>query len=234
MKHIRILCLLLIMSMISLTGCMDVKDMSEEKADLVAEYAAGVLLRYSDTYEYRLITKDQQDRQEEPEATVTPAGETAAATPTPAASGTSGGAQEPETAEVPEVSLDALYQLKGIKVSYDTCQFTKQYGDTEIYANKGETLFVVTFALKNVSAAGKKVNLMDREIQYTLDVDGNQYVQGINMLPDGGLDYLETTIKKGKTKKAVLIFRMDQERASASSVNLTIEEGNKKTSIKLK
>lgn len=238
MKHTRILCFLLIVSMISLTGCMDVKDMSEEKSGLVAEYAAGVLLRYSDKYEHRLITREQLAKQEKETADASSPAESTA-TPTvssaPDGSGTPGEAQEPEVSEVPEVSLDELYQLKGIKVSYASCEFTKQYGNSEIRAMEGETLFVVTFAFKNVSGAGKKVNLMDqRDIQYTLDVDGNQFFPGVNILPNGGLNYLDTTIKKGKTEKAVLIFRMDQDRTSASSVNLTIEENNKKTSIKIK
>lgn len=233
MKHIRILCLLLIVSMISLTGCMDVKDISEEKADLVAEYAAGVLLRYSDKYERRLITKEQLARQGA-ESTAEPSEAAASAEPTATATDGEAG-QQPETTQVPEVSLDELYQLDGIQVSYDSCEFTKRYKDTEVRAEDGETLFVVSFALKNTSGEAKKVDLMNRgNIQYKLDVDGNQYFPGINMLPDGGLNYLETTIKKGKTKKTVLIFRMDQERTSASSVNLTIEEGNKKTSIKIK
>lgn len=235
MKHIRILCLLLIVSMISLTGCMDVKDISEEKADLVAEYAAGVLLRYSDKYEHRLITKEQLARQGA-EDTAEPAETPAAAATAEATAAAAGGeeGQQPETTQVPEVSLDELYQLDGIQVSYDSCEFTKQYKNTEVRAEDGKTLFVVSFALKNTSGAAKKADLMDRNIQYTLDVDGNQYFPGINMLPDGTLDYLETTIKKGKTKKAVLIFQMDQERTSASSVNLTVEEGNKKNSIKIK
>lgn len=238
MKHIRILSLLLIVSMISLTGCMNVKDMSEEKSGLVAEYAAGVLLRYSDQYEHRLITRDQlEDQGVEAPATPVAANptETPAVSVVPDAPQTSGEAPEPTVEEVPEVSLDELYQLSGIEVSYDSCEFTKRYGNSEIRAEEGETLFVVTFALKNVSGAGKKVNLMDRrEIQYTLDMDGNQYFPGISMLSNGGLAYLETTIKKGKTEKAVLIFRMDQERTAASSATLTIEEGSRKATVKLK
>ena len=238
MKHIRILGLLLLVSMVSLTGCMNVKDMSEEKSGMVAEYAAGVLLRYSDQYEHRLITREQLEDQEV-EATATPAAPDASETPAvsaaPDSPQASGEESEPVAEEIPEVSLDELYQLNGIKVSYDSCQFTKRYGNSEIQAEEGETLFVVTFALKNVSGAGKKVNLMDRrEIQYTLDVDGNQYFPGISILPNGGLDHLKTTIKKGKTEKAVLIFRMDQERTAASSATLTIEENSRKTTIKLK
>lgn len=241
MKHKRILCLVLTVSVVSLTGCMGVKDMSEEQSDLVAEYAAGVLLRYSDKYERRLITKEQREKQDETEAEATPSPPVATPTATMAPESTTGteptasGSDTPEVTAVPEVSLDELYQLEGIKVSYDSCRFTKRYGSSQIRADKGQTLFVVTFALKNVSGAGKKVSLMDRRnITYTLDVDGSQYSPGINMLPNGGMDYLETSIAKGKTDKAVLIFQMDAGKQSASSMTLTIEEGNKRTGLKLK
>lgn len=241
MKRTRILCLILAVSVISLTGCMDVKDMSEEQSDLVAEYAAGVLLRYSDKYERRLITKEQHEKQDEAEVTASPPVATPPATPAPVTSAateptaSASDASEATAEPVPEVSLDELYQLEGIKVSYDSCRFTKRYGSSQIRADKGQTLFVVTFALKNVSGAGKKVSLMDRRnITYTLDVDGSQYSPGINMLPNGGMDYLETSIAKGKTDKAVLIFQMDAGKQSASSMTLTIEEGNKRTSLKLK
>ena len=46
---------------VSLTGCMDsVKDLSDEKSDMVAEYSAGLLLRHSDSYSKRLVTKADQ------------------------------------------------------------------------------------------------------------------------------------------------------------------------------
>ena len=209
----------------------------------MAEYAAGVLLRYSDKYERRLITKEQREKQDEAkvETTTSPPGATPTATSVPetadSAAPTASGSDAPKgtTEPVPEVSLDELYQLDGVQVSYDSCRFTKRYGSSQIRADKGQTLFVVTFALKNVSGAGKEVSLMDRRnITYTLDVDGSQYSPGINMLPNGGMDYLDTSIAKGKTEKAVLIFQMDTAKQSASAMTLTIEEGSKRTSLKLK
>lgn len=237
MKHIHIFCLVLIVLSISLTGCMDVKDLSEEKADLVAEYAAGVLLRYSDQYERRLITKEQAEgQQEEQSASTTPEAEptfsNAPETTSPVA--VDGTNSTIESIAVPEMSLDELYHLDGIQVSYDSYEFTKRYGSTQIRAEEGETLLVVSFGLKNISGSKKKVSLMDRDIAYSLDVDGSQYLPEINILLNGGLNYFEDTIAKGKTETAVLIFRMDQNRSSASSITLTIEEGSSKSSVKLK
>ena len=62
---------------VSLTGCMDsVKDLSDEKSDMVAEYSAGLLLRHSDSYSKRLVTKADQtgnNSQEDVQTTATPA-----------------------------------------------------------------------------------------------------------------------------------------------------------------
>ena len=62
MKHNRIrLLFVMLFAIMTLCGCLDVKNMTDEEADMVAEYSAGVLLRYSDTYEWRLITKEQRE-----------------------------------------------------------------------------------------------------------------------------------------------------------------------------
>ena len=62
---------------VSLTGCMDsVKNLSDEKSDMVAEYSAGLLLRHSDSYSKRLVTKADQtgnNSQEDVQTTATPA-----------------------------------------------------------------------------------------------------------------------------------------------------------------
>ncbi|MBO6108874.1 MAG: hypothetical protein J6P16_05675, partial [Eubacterium sp.] len=47
----------LIMGML-LTGCGDLPDISEHQSDLIAEYAGGVLLKYSPKYQLRLVEND--------------------------------------------------------------------------------------------------------------------------------------------------------------------------------
>ena len=79
MKRNGIFILLTILSILSLTGCADLSDLTEEQSNLIAQYSAGVLLRYSDSYERRLITKEQLKKQgaeeaapEQPETQTTP------------------------------------------------------------------------------------------------------------------------------------------------------------------
>ena len=61
MRQIRFLCAVLAVSVLSLTGCADIKNLSEEQENEIAEYAAGVLLQNSDKYPYRLIAKEEKE-----------------------------------------------------------------------------------------------------------------------------------------------------------------------------
>ena len=45
----------------SLTGCVEGPQLSEEQENLIAEYAGGVLLRYSHKYDLRLVENDVDD-----------------------------------------------------------------------------------------------------------------------------------------------------------------------------
>ena len=240
MRQIRFLCTVLAVSVLSLTGCADIKNLSEEQENEIAEYAAGVLLQNSDKYPYRLITKKEKEVTETP--TPMPATPTPTPTPTSAAAQASDAPQEsqPEqTAAAPEdskkeVSLDDLYHLKGVSVLYTSYRLADKYGSSQIRAEQGKKLLVAEFSLKNNSGAKKKVKLIDRrKITYQLNVDGTTYSPQISLL-ENQLDYLETVIAKGKSQKAVLVFQVDKNATNASSIDLSIEEGNNKTSVKMK
>lgn len=245
MKHNRI-CLVfaLLLSIAVLSGCMDMKNLTEEESSMVAEYSAGVLLRYSDQYERRLITQEQREKEQTEEGipTAAPSPMPSAAPSVSAVSVT--GTPSESTAEPSEepseqmVSLNDLYHLNGLDFSYAGYQLCKKYpknSDSPIRAEKGQSLLVVTVRVRNTSGTAKKVNLMQRrKIAYQLNMDGSEYQPGISMLENGGLNYLKTTISKGKTENAVLIFRVSDEQKKAASISLTVQEGDKVSEIQLK
>ena len=244
MKYNKIMFLfLMLFLMTSLCGCVKVQEMTEEQSDLVAEYSAGVLLRYSYRYDRRLVTKDQlaKENQDEngagntitSEATVTPE---ITPTPQPAASGdtaSGSGVDGQQTAEHPTVALNDVYHMEGLDFSYQSYQFCKKYS-TQITAEKGQTLLVVEFNVKNRSGKKQKVNLGKRNISYQLTVDGSEYQPTISILSNMGLNFLNTTIPSGKTEKAVLIYRMSEERKQASEITLSVEDGDKVSIVKIK
>lgn len=231
MRQIRFLCAVLAVSVLSLTGCADIKNLSEEQENEIAEYAAGVLLQNSDKYPYRLITKEEKEVTETP--TPTPTSAAAQASDAPQESQPEQTAAAPEDSKK-EVSLDDLYHLKGVSILYTSYRLADKYGSSQIRAEQGKKLLVAEFSLKNNSGAKKKVKLIDRrKISYQLNVDGTTYSPQISLL-ENQLDYLEATIAKGKSQKAVLVFQVDKNATNASSIDLSIEEGNNKTSVKMK
>lgn len=265
MRYNRIwLTLALLAVILVLGGCMSVQDLTEQEAGLVAEYSAGVLLRYSDQYERRLITKDQRKGEDtvvsaptvtSPAVSATPApapaslpdgsGDSAAPGGDPAASSDPGDpatdVQPVEADTSKQVSLNGLYHIKGLDFSYESYQFCDRYPKSSnstsvITAGKGETLLVVRFRIRNKSGKKKKVNFIKRaqKISYIMTVDGNEYEPGLNILPNTGLNFLNTTIKKGAVEEAVLIYTMAKERQQAASIALQIKEGNNAVNVQLK
>lgn len=73
---------LIAMSAMLMTGCVDaMPELTAEQSDIIAEYAAGLLLKYSPRYQYRIVSEEElaaavADRQEVSEVETEPATET--------------------------------------------------------------------------------------------------------------------------------------------------------------
>ena len=138
-------------------------------------------------------------------------------------------------AETPGVTVNDFFFFFCVTVTYDSYRFASKYGSTQIRADEGETLLVVTFVLKNTTGKTKELNLMKRtDISYQADVDGEQYQPGISMLENGGLNQLSTKLKAGEKEKAVLIYRMSRDKKDAASVVLTLSDKNRTAKVTLR
>lgn len=180
-----------------------------------------------------------------PEAPETPAAEpgTEGADSQDTSTGESDAAsgQSVEEDNTEKVSLNDLFHIKGLDFSYKSYQFCDKYpkggdGIIPITAGKDETLLVVHFQIHNKSGAKKKVSLGRRanNISYKLKVDGSEYEPGISILKNTGLNYLNTTLRKGGKEDAVLVYTMSKERRQASGITLRIQEGKKAVDLQLK
>ena len=236
-----------------LAGCAELPNISEQQSNMVAEYAGGVLLRYSGKYALRLVEKDedgdgiedsmaasgkavtaQPDESASPSPSPTPEASTS---PDAKESSEPDESSEPEPTEEPTVSLNDLYGIKGLDFSYRSSEFTTKYPKNsdavEITPDEGQILYVVSFRVKNTSKKAIKVNLTERPFHYELDMGGEVTLPAISLLPNGGLNYLMTTIQAGKTEEAVLIFNLDRSKKGTKGNTLTITEGDKSAVINL-
>ena len=94
-------------------------------------------------------------------------------------------------------------------------------------------MYIVNFKVKNTGSKSVRVNLTGRPFHYELSVGGDTYLPTLSLLPNGGLNYLMTTIKPGKTEKASLIFNLDREKKGTKGNTLSITEGEKTAIIDL-
>lgn len=230
-KKKRILLLCLCASMCMLVGCVEGKSLTEEQQDVIAEYSAGVLLRNYDKYNQRLVKTEPVVPAVTEQPTAAPATE-----PPVTDSGTSQpGAEEEE--QLNEVSLDDLYHVSGMKVSYDSYVACNEYpkdSPMQLTAKKGQFLLVVRFVVKNKSSKPLSVDLMKREISYLLNMDGKEYQPVIAMQENGGMNYLKTKLKAGASEKAILVYEIPDESKDPESMVLTVKDGGDATTIRLK
>ena len=192
------------LSIVLLTGCSSA-DLSEENQDKVAEYASEVVLKHDANYDKKRI---------DTEAAVT-----------------SEDGQQPEKTAIPEVSLEELYQLKDVSISYQSYEICSKYpkkSEFSMIAKKGETFVIVKFMAQNKSSSKTKVDLIKRKIDYELMVGEKPYNPTIAMLMNGGLNNFKTTLNPKEKQKAVLVYNVPKAEINAETLTLTIKEGDKK------
>ena len=262
MKNNRIKAVIAMLLCVILVGCMDYPPISEEQENMVAEYAGGVLLRYSHRYDLRLVSNDIDEDGVEDGGSVSgaaadtiepgesPLPSTPAETTGPEATDKPESSDQPEQSEEPKqpeqaepteeptVSLNELYDIPGLDFSYQSSKYTNKYPENEddslaITPEGGQVLYVVSFRIKNTSGKSKRVNLTDRAFHYELEIGGETVLPSISLLPNGGLNYLMTRIPAGETEEAVLIFNLDDSKRGTKGNVLSITEGDKTARVNL-
>ncbi len=210
-------------TMLLLAGCAESKDLTEEQQDVIAEYAAGIVLQHDEGYARRLVKQENAPvatPAATPQATAVPVSEEAV----------SEGTDEKDTTE--EVSLNDLYQVEGMEASYKSYSVCHEY-TKEIRAAEDECMYVVSFQVKNTTQKALKVDLSKREIRYVLEADGEQYVAHMSFLKNGGMNFLKTTLKADSSEKAVVIFVLPEKAKNAKNVVLTVTDKERVTTIPL-
>ncbi len=148
-KCILSVCLCLVMLM--LAGCVQARELTEEKQDIIAEYSAGIVLQHADNYKKRL---EKQENPVTPEVSQPPQ-VTAVPENTPEPAQAAGSEEEPALAQV---SLNDLYQVSGMNAEYVSYKSCSKYTN-QIAAHKGEWLYIVNFRVSNSTKKPLKVDL---------------------------------------------------------------------------
>ena len=136
--------------------------------------------------------------------------------------------------KVKEVDLENLYG-RGIGVKYISYEVTKnittQY--SSVSAHDGKKLVVLHFKVKNSSEYKRKINLLKKNVTYSISINGKSYGAPLFSIAEGDMQYFTETIPAGKSKDGLLIFEVDKS-VKLKNVVVDATNGKKKSSVNIK
>lgn len=206
-----------------LTGCIDsMPDMTEEQSELVAEYAADMLLKYSPNYHYRIADEEevasaeaemetsqeeetmQEESQPSQDLSQTGSGETVSV------------GAETSVEDGSEYDLAAFFGMDQFSIMYASCEVTDAYPNAEsgvgfsVTAPQGYNLLVLHFDVENLGEEAAQCDLFDQISKVSVNVNDAGYVQALSTLLTNDLTTYMEDIPAGEVADAVVVVPVEQ------------------------
>lgn len=206
-----------------LTGCIDsMPDMTEEQSELVAEYAADMLLKYSPNYHYRIADEEevasaeaemetsqeeetmQEESQPSQDLSQTGSGETVSV------------GAETSVEDGAEYDLAAFFGMDQFSIMYASCEVTDAYPNAEsgvgfsVTAPQGYNLLVLHFDVENLGEEAAQCDLFDQISKVSVNVNDAGYVQALSTLLTNDLTTYMEDIPAGEVEDAVVVVPVEQ------------------------
>lgn len=254
MKKYKMLGLLAAASFI-LTGCIDsMPELTDEQTEMISEYSARLLLKYSSNYNYRLaddrvlaeaILQEEllEDAQEEaseqpdiPEQTDENESGTQEQASEPQAE-----EQEPTGVEVlvtDEADIAELLGIDGAAIKYQSFEvcssYPKESSGFSVTAAQGKKLLVVHFDIESATGEDAECNLLDQNLSIRMNVNGRSLKVMNTLLPNDISSYIDT-IHAGDVQEVVALAEMaDMEDADIETLTMRISANSGSFDIQLR
>jgi hypothetical protein len=236
MRRLRLI--IAVFLILTLTGCTKEYNLTEEQTEATAEYMAGLLLRYDNNYKPSLISKEelyaQEDDASEEFEDIT--------TPTPTASPieeSSDDVNNEEEKTQKDYTLTEVIGVKNIEIQYSGYQICEYYPEDSsnsyfsLTPREGYQLLVTSFQAKNNSKKDKAFNLSETNVLYQLDINVGTVYKPLLTLLENDLQYIDITIKAGKTETVLLVFEVSKD-VDISEINLIALKDERTEIIEIK
>lgn len=224
----RIILLGISMMLGMLCGCLEATPLTDSEMDVVAEYAATLLLKHDTKYVtplYYAETSEEMEKLLTPTPTPTP---TEVPTPTPVvgnnnASGNSSVTGQPTLTPTPTPpmyndeetgkQLTEIIAVEDITVTCENFKLMDSVVSNEYFAlaaKKGRQYAVVSFKLHNETDQEIIFDASEKGLEYSIDVNtGTVSKVSLSML-ENDLQYMPIAVPANGTADAVLVFEIDK------------------------
>lgn len=241
---------LLAMSAVLLTGCVDaMPELTAEQSDIIAEYAAGLLLKYSSNYNYKIASEEEVAaalavRQEVPEPETENETEPDS---TEAEAGTESGEASPETQTteteqvqiVTDLDFAAELDIDDLIIRYQSFEICSSYPENNsgfsVDAAQGRKLLVMHFDLEGLPEEDVDCNLFDYDIKMRVKINDSTSAAVLNtLIPNDLASYMEV-VHAGETVDVVAVAEIgDMTEEAIQTLVLHASSKGQTCAVKLK
>lgn len=221
MKRKGLVALVLLVALLG-TGCgASQTTLTKEENDMVAEYMAGLLLKYDLRYDEKLVYEKEEENEPVDSFESVKKEETV---PEKIETVTEAEVETETDASITYQPISKIYEADGCTVEYIDAKEYQMYPKTKednyflLEAADGKKLLLLNFEVKNDGNEEKTFSLVDSKIQYVLEnKNGKTYRPLLTVLVDD-LQYLDVKIAPGKSKKAVIVFELPEKAEKKDSI----------------
>lgn len=228
-------------------GCYEPLEITDQELEMVAEYAARVLVDHGTQTKEALLNRTEQEEALILSATPTPR-PTPAVTVPPGKDETPGAevTKKPDATPVPDNTEHTMQELTGLMAKEDfyfnytgyvTATVYQGAGELFASAEDGKQLIVLEFDITNQSVGAATLSLnhgASKEFSYILRFGKTSVRPSLTLLQEDLYTSYQAEYAAGETKKGVLVFECPKE--EADSVTLTVQKkaDGKDTSVLIK
>ncbi len=216
-----------------LGGCLEATPLTEKEMDVVADYAASLLLKYDKHYDTPLYYAEELEVRLTPTPTPTPKPKNPTPTPRPVAGKPSGSDSAtvsptpmlPYNHEETTRQLTEIIAVENITVTCENYELKKSVESKEYFslvAKDGSQYVVINFLLHNNTDKELIFDASENGLEYSVDINAKDTSRVSLSMLENDLQYMEIPVPANGTAEAVLVFEISDE--EPETIHLIIED----------
>lgn len=241
---------LLAMSAVLLTGCVDsMPELTAEQSDIIAEYAAGLLLKYSSNYNYKIASEEEvaaamaareEVSESEPEQeTETDHAQTLEEADQDSSSSETQPTEEEQVQFVSDLDFAAELGIDDLIIRYQSFEICDSYPHNNsgfsVDAAQGKKLLVMHFDMEGLPEEDVDCNLFDYDIKMRVNINDTVSAAVLNtMIPNDFASYMDV-VKAGEMVDVVSVAEIDDmTEEEIQTLTLLASSNGRTCTVKLK
>ena len=237
MKKISVLLCGLTVALLT-AGCGEMPDLTQEETDLIAEYAAGILLKYDKDQVNRLVDipiVEEDEVELEPEET-----EEEQTEPEDEESTAVVDVSQDEETEPTVSSVEQYYGVPNVMITYTGYEVADSYPPSteeedlvfSMDASAGKQLLVLKFNAQNLSGEDQNLNMLGYGARFRVSVNGESSKGALATMLVNDMQTYNDVIPAGSSVELVSIVEIPQG-TNVGSIDMILRGGEQDATLRL-